>query len=242
LRSPLESGPLVVVESATSTQDLASDWVRRGEASGGAVLALWQTDGRGRFSRSWFASKGESLAASFVFPAYADSARPWLIGMGVALAAANVFQCQLRWPNDLIVAGRKLGGVLTEIVSDPAGRRVPIVGLGVNLNQRSLPPEIADFATSIRIEHGVEVDPRSAVERVIARLDLVPEPDAWERLAGPWSEVDVTTGSKYRLPDGTTGTAVGIGIEGELLCLDESGREIRVLAAEAWFGGPVERV
>jgi BirA family transcriptional regulator, biotin operon repressor / biotin---[acetyl-CoA-carboxylase] ligase len=235
MRSPLEAGPLLEVDEAPSTQDVLAEKIRAGGAVPGAVLALHQVSGRGRFGRCWISAPDQALTVSFAFPMYADHPRPYLVGMAVAAAAAGVLHCRLRWPNDLLLAGKKLGGILTELVPDERGRRVPVVGVGINLGQESFPPELEEIATSLKRERGANPGPRETAEAIAARIELMPEPHSWSDLAPVWALFDETPGKRYRLQSGETAIGLGIGPEGELLCSID-GESGTVLAADAIFG------
>lgn len=234
MRSPLEFGPLIVVDSAPSTQDEVAARLKVGEPVGG-VLALDQTKGRGRFERAWVSAPGESLTMSLAFPAYTDWPKPWLVGMCCAVAAAGAIHADLRWPNDLTMGGLKVGGVLTELVPDSAGRKVPVVGIGINLLQGSFPPEIADRATSVALARGDRLEPQALAASILNRLTALPEPESWRDLGPIWTLFDATPGKAYTLPTGETATAIGIGPEGELLA-SVRGEAVSVMAAEAILG------
>ncbi len=189
--------------------------------------------GRGRFGRVWYSEPGDSLTMSIAFTDYPDLPRPWLVGMAAACASALTVGCQVRWPNDLVFQGRKLGGVLTEIVLDSAGRRVPVVGIGVNVAQAVFAPELAPVATSCRLSglgHGMDSPQLS--RSILDALGSVPEPLEWTAISGIWEQIDATPGKRYRLADGREGAAVRVGPTGELVC-DVGGAEVVVLAADA---------
>lgn len=235
MRSPLEDGyEWVSLGETPSTQTAAAEMLRGGSRVG-VVFAKDQTAGRGRFGREWVSSPGDSLTYSLVFHAYPDHPRPHLVGMSVAVAAAGVLRCQLRWPNDLVIDKLKIGGILTELIADPAGRRIPIVGIGINLNQCAFPAELEPIATSLGLARGGQSDPESVGRRIIARLPSLPEPVSWGDLAPIWDLFDATPGKAFRLPTGEQATALGIGSEGQLLC-SVGGESRSVLAAEALFG------
>jgi BirA family biotin operon repressor/biotin-[acetyl-CoA-carboxylase] ligase len=233
MKSPLEHGSWHELDETLSTQDLAAAEVREGR--GGVFLARRQTLGRGRFGREWMSEPGDSLAFSMGFTAYADHPRPYLIGMSVAIAAAAVVHCELAWPNDLVLEGRKLGGVLTEMVADAAGRRVPVVGVGINLNQKTFPPELAATATSLALYSGGTHDPVITAHDIVDRLARLPEPNAWSDLFPIWSLFDHTPGKRYKTVDAQEAVALGIGPEGQLLC-SVNGETTSIMAAEALFG------
>jgi BirA family biotin operon repressor/biotin-[acetyl-CoA-carboxylase] ligase len=230
MKDPLGSGKgWRVVESVDSTQRLAAELLRGGEPIG-AVLALSQTGGVGRFGRAWHSPPGTSLAMTLILSDYKDHPAPQYIGMAAALAAASAMHCQLAWPNDLMLGERKLGGILTEIVDG-----VPLVGIGANLDVEEFPEEIAERATSLKIAFGGEHPPQAIASRIVAVLRTLPEPDSWSALAPIWSMFDRTPGKKYRLPSGEDAVALGIGGDGRLLC-SVHGESHSVMAAEALFG------
>jgi BirA family biotin operon repressor/biotin-[acetyl-CoA-carboxylase] ligase len=232
--SPVADAAWLVLESAGSTQDVATQHLAAGDLYG-AVLALDQVSGRGRFDRKWVSSPGDSLAVSFVFRAYADHPQPHLIGMAAAIAAAGALNCQLQWPNDLVVEGRKLGGILTELSTDSRGRKIPIVGVGINLNQTVFPEEIADRATSLKLIDGGVYDAREIAERIVKRIQLLPEPNDWADIQLAWDLFDVTPGKRYRLQSGEEAVAIGVGMGGQLICSVE-GDPRTVYAADALLG------
>lgn len=236
MKSPLAEGEIREFESVESTQDIAGDFLKQGEPVG-LVLAHEQTKGRGRLGRTWLSVRDDALTMSLIFRDYADHPKPYLVGMGVAIAAAGAIHGLLRWPNDLMLDARKVGGILTELVPDQDGRLVPVVGVGINLNQKTFPAEIADFATSVALYHGGSHDPKAIALTIAERLQLLPEPTEWSELAPIWQLFDHTPGKKYKLNDGKEATALGIGPDGQLICSVE-GETTSVLAAEAMFGKP----
>jgi BirA family biotin operon repressor/biotin-[acetyl-CoA-carboxylase] ligase len=235
VRSPLHSQPLIQLDTVNSTQSYAGDHLRRGEPVG-AVLAMEQTAGRGRFDRTWHSPPGECLAVSLVFTDYANHPRPYLIGMALAVAAAQAFDANVRWPNDIVIGERKLGGILTELLPDAKGIQVPVVGVGINLNQSQFPPDISDLATSVRLAHGHQTTPEAALTSLLAEFTHLGEIKTWQDLAPHWMKRDTTPAKKYRLHDGRESIAIGIGSNGELEC-EVDGVRTQVLAADALMTG-----
>jgi BirA family biotin operon repressor/biotin-[acetyl-CoA-carboxylase] ligase len=234
VRSPLDDGVWLEIPEVDSTQVLAGRLLAAGDPAG-VVFARHQTGGKGRFGRAWLSAPGDSLTMSLIFRAYADHSAPQFIGMAVACAAAAAIKCELQWPNDLVFGAKKVGGILTEILPDESGRRVPVVGIGVNLNQRSFPPEIADRAISMAQYRGENHDPAELGRAILERLLLMPEPDSWESVQPVWMLFDHTPGKSYFLPGGQEAIALGIGPDGGLVC-SANGETRSVLAAEAIFG------
>jgi len=199
------------------------------------VFAKQQTKGKGRFDRPWFSDEGGSLTMSLVFRDYADHPAPQFLGMAVACAVAGTLHCELQWPNDLVFGDKKLGGILTELLPDELGRRVPVVGVGVNLNQKTFPDEIAERATSLTMYRGGSHDARVIGRSIVERLALIPEPSDWAQIKPVWMLFDHTPGRSYFLPDGSEAIALGVGPDGRLICAVD-GESTAVLAAEAIFG------
>lgn len=215
----------LVLDSVGSTQSEAARLLAAGEAPD-VILALEQTDGRGRLGRRWSSQRGSSLTMSLVLHGYLDHHSPWLLGMAAAIAAAKTFQGTVRWPNDVHRQEGKVAGILTEVWKDSSGRRCAVVGIGANLRPFSLPEGVsAGFDPLAR-------DPEAAAKALVASLESGPEPGSWADLEPEWSRLDATPGKRYRLPDGTTVTAVGVGTGGALMAEGEQG-PVRVLAAEA---------
>jgi BirA family biotin operon repressor/biotin-[acetyl-CoA-carboxylase] ligase len=161
-----------------STQGLARNAIDAGAGPGWLALTDFQVRGRGRQGRSWDAPPGRALLFSALLrsPVTTVSLTPLLAGLAVGqgIAAATGLPIELKWPNDVLVGGRKLGGVLCE---RPSGMLV-IVGVGVNVNQseQELSAELA--ATSIAIELGHHVAREPVLVALLNAFD-----DHWQRAA-----------------------------------------------------------
>lgn len=162
----------VVVRETGSTQDLA-----RGRAAGDAVVAWRQTSGRGRDGRTWADTGLDGVAITAV----AAVRGAWIaIATGVAAAeaielVAPSITVGLKWPNDLMIAGRKVGGVLIERDGDAS-----LIGLGINVSQEAFEGDLALRATSLAIA-GAVVDRLALLEALLPRLDH------WLAAGGPAS-------------------------------------------------------
>jgi BirA family biotin operon repressor/biotin-[acetyl-CoA-carboxylase] ligase len=236
-------GPWVAFDEVGSTQDIAEAFVR-GEAEGplpGVIFAKNQTKGRGRYERAWFSEPSESLTMSLVLPGYANHPYPWLLGMAVAVAVAGIVHCQVQWPNDLVIERRKVGGILTSYVESKELGNIPIVGLGLNLNQSEFPTEISSFATSVFLEHGHLTDAEQLAKQIIDRLASIPEPTDWTDIAAVWALFDDTPGKRYKLQNGETAVAIAVGPDGQLLCAVD-GETQTVMVGDAIFGAMPPRL
>lgn len=201
----------------------------RPDPEGLVVFADEQTAGRGRRGHTWFSPPGSGLYVSVVFvPARArvDPARATrllTLAVGVALAeaveASAGLRVDLKWPNDLHVARRKLAGILAEACGDAV-----VAGYGINVTATSFPPDLRDRATSIESELGRAADRPALLAESLAALaaryaDLLEGRfdailDAWRRRAPSTHGARVT----WTTPAGpVTGVTAGIDDEGALL-------------------------
>ncbi len=232
MKTPL--GPWIELDVVESTQAIATEHVREGKGTG-IVFAHHQTAGKGRLGRIWYSDPRDSLTFSLLFQEYADHPKPYLVGMACALAAAAAAHTQVRWPNDLLIGKKKVGGILTELIPNPDGKLIPVVGIGINLNQQAFPPELDLIATSLAIEQGGHYEARALAEQIVHRMTLLPELTEWSVLAPIWDLLDRTPGKRYKLPNGDLALAVGVGSDAQLICSVEGESQI-VLVAEALFG------
>jgi BirA family biotin operon repressor/biotin-[acetyl-CoA-carboxylase] ligase len=151
-----------------------------GGKPGDVFVADMQTAGRGRLDHKWLSAPGENLMMSAVVdvadvPPQEAATLPLMAGLAVAQAVSGVFSrsgnpskaadVKIKWPNDVLIAGRKICGILCERSGDSV-----IVGIGVNVNQTAFPPEISHRATSLRLELGFSHDVDSVRDGVLDRL------------------------------------------------------------------------
>jgi BirA family transcriptional regulator, biotin operon repressor / biotin---[acetyl-CoA-carboxylase] ligase len=212
---------------------------------GTVATAEFQTGGHGRFGRAWSAPRGSSILLSILLHERDDS--PVLGGatMLAALAGAEAAEqetfCRaaLRWPNDIVIGGKKLGGVLAESKVLPgkagAGRRALVIGIGLNcLQQRGhFSKELAEIATSLEIESAQPVDRAATARALIRRLDrrlaeLARKPEGVARLVEDWTGRCEDLGARVVLEENTrryTGTMLEVTDTGDLVVqLDDGGR------------------
>ena len=160
-----------------STNLTAMDAAAEGEPEGAVFLAEQQTSGRGRGGNSWESAQSVGIYGSVVLrPAFppADALLLSLIA-GIAVAEAvertTGLHPDLRWPNDVLLDGRKFCGILTEMNAEPARVRYVVVGMGINVNQTSFSGELEPIATSLHIESGREWSRVELVAALLKSLD-----------------------------------------------------------------------
>ncbi|MGH8601229.1 MAG: bifunctional biotin--[acetyl-CoA-carboxylase] ligase/biotin operon repressor BirA [Gammaproteobacteria bacterium] len=158
-----------VLDSSDSTSAEALRRLEQGAEAPFLVLAERQTAGRGRRGRKWVSPFAENLYYSLVLRVEGGARQleglSLVVGLAVmqALRKAGVTEVGLKWPNDLLVAGRKVAGILLELVGDPADVCHVVVGIGINVNMQAMDEEIDQPWTSMRIEAGKLVDRNALV-------------------------------------------------------------------------------
>ena len=160
-----------------STNTVAMHLGEAGEAHGAVVLAEDQTAGRGRAGRTWVAEKSAGILCSVLVRPAVPPAHAPLLTLVAGLAAREATAEELntapdiRWPNDLLVGGRKYGGILTEMRAEPDRLHYAVIGIGINVNQLKMPPELQQIATSMRIETGRAHSRLELLIRLLRNLD-----------------------------------------------------------------------
>jgi BirA family biotin operon repressor/biotin-[acetyl-CoA-carboxylase] ligase len=226
-----------------STQSTLARLAREGAPEGTVVTARHQTDGRGRRGRAWWDAPGESLLLSVLLrpavPAGHVSQLSLVAALAVtdALASAAGVMGRIRWPNDVLVAGRKISGILPDAVCGTDGRvEHVIVGIGINLAQRSFPPELAGQATSLRLLTGRAHDPARVEAAVLTALGArygAWLPGGFGALRDAWRSRSSTIGTRVGLSDGGDGLVVDVDGEGALLVDVGGGTLTRVVATSS---------
>lgn len=132
------------------------------------IWALEQNQGKGQRGNSWLSEAGKNLTCSIIFfPLSLDAVDNFYLSMTVCLAAKNFLQSycqavQIKWPNDLYLAGKKTGGILIENTLERKIIKSSIIGIGINLNQNEFPSDIPN-ATSVLLSSGTELDIEKSV-------------------------------------------------------------------------------
>ena len=162
LRGTIYSGKLRYFPETESTNSLAMQAAGLGAEEGTVFLADQQTAGRGRNGHAWYSQPGTAILVSVVVrPRISAAQALWLslmAGVAVhdAIAASCGVACDLRWPNDLLIGRKKVCGILTEMSAEGEQLRFAVIGIGINVSQRSFPPEFSNSATSLRMETSKE--------------------------------------------------------------------------------------
>jgi BirA family biotin operon repressor/biotin-[acetyl-CoA-carboxylase] ligase len=160
-----------------STNTVAMRLGAEGEPHGSVVLAEEQTAGRGRAGRSWVSEKSAGIHCTVLLRPPIPPAHALLLTLVAGLAARDAASEDLdaipdiRWPNDVLVGGRKFCGILTEMDAEPDRIRYAVVGIGMNVNQVKMPAELEGIATSLKIETGKGHSRLELLIRLLRHLD-----------------------------------------------------------------------
>lgn len=166
-----------IYDSLPSTNTFAKELAARGAPHGTAVLARAQTGGRGRMGRSFSSPEGQGMYLSVILRPGCQADALLHLTCAAAVAAVEAVERtagiapDIKWINDLILHGKKLGGILTELTVGGAGHvESAVVGIGINCLQQAFPPELQNIATSLRIAAGRCVPPDDLASAMLDSL------------------------------------------------------------------------
>ena len=237
-------GPIYHFETAISTNDTAKVLGTQGATEGTLVVAETQTAGRGRLGRYWLSPPGLGIYASVLLrPPLPPTELPQItlstaVAVVRALTRAVGVTPGIKWPNDLILKGKKLGGILTEMETESDQIRYLVVGMGLNVNNPDFPPELSGTATSLLQEE----------ERRFSRLAIL---QAWleefealytefldrgfPEILEEWKQYSVTLGKYVAVRQGprqVEGLALEVAEDGALVLETARGEVVKVTSGE----------
>ena len=164
-------------EETDTTNNRARELALEGAPEGTLVVAETQTAGRGRRGKVWESPLGTGIWMSLVLRPQIMPAEASVLTLLCGLATAEAIEAEtglsagIKWPNDILINGKKAVGILTEMDCEMSEVHFVIPGIGINVNTASFPPEIADIATSLYLECGKTVSRRRLVHKVLERLE-----------------------------------------------------------------------
>ena len=234
-----------------STQRVARELARAGAPEGTVVIAEAQTAGRGRLGRTWHSPRGVNLYCSIVLrPPLSPAAVPQVaLVAGVAAAAALAetpgLAPRLKWPNDVLIDGRKVAGILTEMEAEVERVHHVILGIGVNLNapRAAFPPELRERATSLFLATGRRVDRAAVTGRLLAALEARYGrflEGGFEAVRAEWESYSCLTGTDVRVASAEgemAGRVLGLDTDGALMLARPDGTSTRIVAGEVTVRG-----
>ncbi len=235
-----------VFKETTSSNDVVEKLARDGAKEGAVVFAESQTRGRGRLGRQWVSPSQKGLWFSLLLrPKLRPQQATWItIASAVALRRAIHEFCglssEIKWPNDLLVGGRKLAGILTELRAELDQVQYIVLGIGVDVNllHSEFPAALRSKATSIRAELGRPVSRAGLAVAILRELDRDYQricEDNLRGLADEWVEHCATIGKDVTVHSGErtiTGRAESLNRDGALLVRTDHGRIEQVTGGE----------
>lgn len=240
---------VIALDLTDSTQSELKRRAVAGAPEGTVVTAGHQSAGRGQRGHDWWDAPGQSLLCSVLLrPDCPPATAPQLslvggLAVAEALAASAGVSLRIRWPNDLLVDGRKVCGILAEAASDGGRVHHVILGIGVNLHQSAFPGWLADRATSLRLLTGRAPEAPALLAVILDRLGA--RYAAWQSgrfaaVRAAWLAHSMLPGQAVRLPDGGLGRAEDVGPDGVLLARAGDGRLVRIVSGAAVEEGTVD--
>lgn len=244
LKTSLFGKDIIHFQEIGSTQDVARTMAVRGAPEGTLIVTEGQTHGRGRMGRVWISPQGVGLYASLILrPRISPSDAPKMTLMA-AVAIANAIEttsslkAQIKWPNDVLVGGKKVAGVLTEIDAEMDMTHAVILGIGVNVNNDVFPQALRDRMTSLKVETGKEISRLGLLQTLLLELENLYQGFAKKGfcfLLDLWKKKDMTIGAPVKvvlMGREIMGQAMDIDCEGALLLRDEKGDNHRILSGD----------
>jgi BirA family transcriptional regulator, biotin operon repressor / biotin---[acetyl-CoA-carboxylase] ligase len=245
LRGSLFSKSIHHFFKTDSTNRVALELGHAGEPEGAVVLAEEQTAGRGRAGRRWHSERAAGIYLTLLLRPRLSPVQAPLLPLLAGLSARAAIEAQtgvapdLKWPNDLLLGGRKIGGILTEMHAEPGVVRFVIIGIGLNVNQTKFPEELAQVATSLRAETGRRESRLELLVRLLRQFET--DYNRFLREGPGWIVESFSAASSFaqgkpvRVTDGResfTGTTAGLTPEGLLQVKRSDGQITAVLSGE----------
>jgi len=228
-----------------STNTAALELAAKGAAHGTVVVAEEQTAGRGRFGRIWYSERSSGIYTSIILrPPLAPAVAPVLTLMAAvaahqAISTTTGLPADIRWPNDVLVDGKIVCGILTEMSAEVDRLHAVVLGIGINVNHREMPSELKNIATSLRIEAGKSISRAQVLVALLKEVErkyhlLLDEGSA--AIARRWAAASsFAQGKRIRVLAGAgefLATTVGLEPSGALRVRREDGREELLVSGE----------
>ncbi|MBI4429668.1 MAG: biotin--[acetyl-CoA-carboxylase] ligase [Ignavibacteriales bacterium] len=226
---------LFVFDSIDSTNICAKTLAEAGIEDGAVVFAEHQTAGRGRNGRTWLSEPASNLLFSVVFRAPLPKEQTVFLTFYSAVAVTQAVESMIgksvecKWPNDLLLSGKKFCGILLESSFQQAFPAYSVIGIGVNVNQKTFDDEVGKRVTSLSVELGEDLDRRELFQAIIAHLDRL----SGDVRAGNFKGIMKTWNSRCAMfgkpvtvtsPHATfSGKAIGLSADGGLMIETQEG-------------------
>ena len=229
-------------DEVPSTMDIATELALKGASEGTLVLAETQTKGRGRQAREWFSPKYKGIYLSLILR---PKILPNLIPVLTLMSAVSVceaiketvdLESKIKWPNDIFIENKKLGGILTELNAETDSVRFVVIGIGLNVNNDR--KTLISGATSLKEEKGEEANRIALLRELLRKLEanyLNFEDEGSKLIINKWRQFNITLGKRVKVTcqeQHLEGAAIDIDIDGGLLIRKDSGVVQKVMAGD----------
>ncbi|MEH6941582.1 biotin--[acetyl-CoA-carboxylase] ligase [Bacillus sp. JJ722] len=246
LKSKILGQQIYYYDSLDSTQKVANELANSTGVEGTIVVADEQTSGRGRLARQWHSAKGTGIWMSIILkpniPIHQAPKLTLITAVAVVQGIKEItgITAQIKWPNDILLNGKKICGILTEMQAEADGIHSVVIGVGINVNQlvEDFSPEIREIATSLLIEGGKTLLREEVICSVLTKLeDLYQnfQRDGFTSIKQLWESYAINMGKRITAttPQGRlTGIALGITDDGVLLLKDSKNEVHSIYSAD----------
>ena len=241
--------PTLIIDSVDSTNEEVKRRARQGDRQGLTVVSDEQTLGKGRLGRVWKSPRGTSIYESILLrPELAPSQVPCITlvaGLALCNTINSIAGCgaKIKWPNDIIVGSKKLCGILTEMTIEDNTVSFAVVGMGINVNNRSFPDELSAKATSLYLETGRCFSRAELIARLAENFEQVYNEfivSGFEALKDDYVSLCATIGrrvSANRAGKELCGTATDISPDGGLIVQTDDGKSEYISTGEVAVQG-----
>ncbi|MCF8068216.1 MAG: biotin--[acetyl-CoA-carboxylase] ligase [Desulfobacterales bacterium] len=237
---------IICLDKTDSTNTRAKDLAANGAGEGTIVLAEEQGAGRGRKGRKWFSPPGDSIYASLILrPAISPGEAPVITLLTAVVAAETLLSMtdlnpRIKWPNDILINGKKISGILTEISTDMDAVDFVVVGIGLNVNTplSSFPDEIKDIATSILAETGEHLSRTDIIREFLKQYEhfySIFTKEGFGPIIKRWKELADIIGKRISvdmISKKHIGTVIDVDNTGVLIMEDDEGRDQRIISGD----------
>lgn len=246
----MENKNIIYYKQLDSTNTKISELAAEGAAHGTVVVAEGQLAGKGRRGRRWESPAGDNIYMSILLRPDFGAAKAPMLTLVMAYSISKVFRkngfpsTQIKWPNDLILSGKKVCGILTEMHLE--GTRIDhvVIGVGINVNNQKFPEELCGKATSLYLESGEKVERETIIRDIVAVFEEeykhFVECRELSFMQDEYNAMLINCGKEVRVlePENEyTAYALGINKTGELLVKTADGTEKEVYAGEVSVRG-----
>jgi BirA family transcriptional regulator, biotin operon repressor / biotin---[acetyl-CoA-carboxylase] ligase len=233
-------------EVVDSTQKIAHVLSNEDAPEGTVVVAEQQTAGRGRLNRSWESPKHSGIWMSIILRPKIMPQRAPQLTLLAAVAVVQAIQdltnvnCEIKWPNDILINGKKLVGILTELQSEPDRIKAVIIGIGINANQdeSDFPEWIQNTATSIALESGRKINRAELMQVIFKKIEKLYADylkHGFKVIKLLWESYAISIGQNIvakTLNGSIKGKALGINEDGVLLVEGSDGKIHKIHSAD----------